>query len=166
MERETVVELLDELCMLEELRAQRPLEPIEARRWVELQRYLAEKLCEGRKYDERRDYLRVTTPLAVHVVSPGTAFDATSVDLGAGGMGLRADVLPFVGEEVTLEWAQSPSGEKFALDLPAKVVWMRKANHELGAGFGVSFAPQHRGQEHAVAILLLWLLRRERKNLI
>jgi c-di-GMP-binding flagellar brake protein YcgR len=162
VEEEPIVDLIDELLMLEEQRLQRPLEAIEARRWIELQRFLTMKLCEERRYDERRDFFRMNQPFTVHVVSAGTVFDATAIDLGAGGMGLSAGVLPSVGEDVTIEWAESASGERFQLDLPARVVWMRKAPHEMGPGFGVSFAPQHRSQEHAIAQLVLWLLRRER----
>jgi hypothetical protein len=160
---EPIVELLDELVMMEMLRSQRSLEGDEARRWVELQRLLTRELCETPvAVDERRTYLRVITPLLVRVVSPGANFQATAMDLGAGGMGLRADVLPFPGETLTLEWARTPSGEQFALDLPARVMWMRKATHELGAGFGIAFQPESHQQDHRVSALLLTLLRQER----
>ena len=158
---ESVVELLDELCMLEELRMQRTLEPEEARRWVELQRSLSRAMCEEGIPDERRAYLRVTTPLTVRVVSAGMTFDATAIDLGAGGMGLKSDVLPTVHEKLQLAYARTPSGEQFELGLPAAVVWVRKSQHELGAGFGVAFAPENRTQDGFVAELLLSLLRRE-----
>jgi hypothetical protein len=160
---ESVVELLDELLMMEMLRGQRNLEPEEALRWVELQRGLAREMCEVPvAVDEMRQYLRVATSLVVRVVTPGANFQATVLDLGAGGMGLKADVLPFPGERLTLEWARSPSGEQWELMLPAKVVWMRKATHELGAGFGIAFQPETRDQDHRVSALLLTLLREER----
>jgi c-di-GMP-binding flagellar brake protein YcgR len=163
---ESVVELFDELLMMEMLRGQRNLEPDEARRWVELQRMLTRELCDSQagqpKIDERRQYLRVATPLAVRVVSPGANFEATVLDLGAGGMGLRADVLPFPGEHLTLEWARTPMGEQFDLDLPARVMWMRKATHELGPGFGISFRTESRLHDQRVSTLLLTLLRQER----
>jgi hypothetical protein len=162
---ESVVELLDELVMLEMLRSQRNLEGDEALRWVELQRMLTRELCEVPvAVDERRQYLRVVTPLVVRVVSPGAIFRATAIDLGAGGMGLKADVLPFPGETLTLEWARTPAGEQFDLDLPARVMWMRKATHELGAGFGIAFQPQSHQQDHRVSALLLTLLRQERAS--
>jgi len=165
--QESVVELLDELLMMEMLRGQRDLEPEEAVRWIELQRQLTRELCETPlSVDERRQYLRVATPLAVWVVSPGASFEATALDLGAGGMGLRADVLPFPGEQVLLEWARSPapSSDQFRLDLPARVMWMRKATHELGPGFGVAFQPERREHDHRLSELLLTLLRHERKS--
>jgi hypothetical protein len=162
---ETVVELLDELLMMEMLRGQRNLEPEEAVRWIELQRGLAREMCEVPvAVDEQRQYLRVATALVVRVVSPGANFQATVLDLGAGGMGLKADVLPFPGEHLSLEWARSPSGEQFALDLPARVMWMRKATHELGPGFGIAFRPETREQDHRVSALLLTLLRQERSR--
>jgi len=162
---ESVVELLDELLMMEMLRGQRDLEPEEARRWVELQRILTRELCESPiTVDERRQYLRVATPMLVWVVSPGASFQATVLDLGAGGMGLSAGVLPFPGEEVILEWARSTSvpSDQFSLDLPARVMWMRKATHELGPGFGVAFQPRLREHDHRISELLLTLLRYER----
>jgi PilZ domain len=162
---ESVVELLDELLMMEMLRGQRELEPEEARRWVELQRILTRELCDTPvAVDERRQYLRVATPLLVWVVSPGASFQATALDLGAGGMGLSAGVLPFPGENVVLEWARSPvsPSDQFRLDLPARVMWMRKATHELGPGFGVAFQPAHRDHDRAISELLLMLLRHER----
>jgi hypothetical protein len=164
-EEETVVELLDELLMMEMLRVQRPLEPAEARRWVELQRHLTRELCEAPlAVDERRDYLRVSTELTVRVLSPGANFDATVLDLGAGGMGLRAGVLPFVGETVHLESATSPAGTTTVLDLPARVQWMRKATHELGPGFGIAFRPESREHNHRISEMLLTLLREERAS--
>jgi hypothetical protein len=164
---ETVVELLDELLMMEMLRGQRNLEPEEALRWIELQRTLTRELCETPlQVDERRQYLRVATPLLVWVVSPGASFEATALDLGAGGMGLSAGVLPFPGENVVLEWARSPSlgSDQFRLDLPARVMWMRKATHELGPGFGVAFQPAHREHDRSISELLLTLLRHERQS--
>ncbi len=164
---ETIVELLDELLMMEMLRGQRPLEAPEARRWVELQRRLTRELCESPiAVDERRQYLRVATPLVVRVLSPGANFEGTVLDLGAGGMGLRADVLPFPGEIITLEWARmpAPSEVQFPLELPARVMWMRKATHELGPGFGIAFQPETREHNHRISSLLLTLLRQERKT--
>jgi hypothetical protein len=165
-QKESIVELLDELVMMEMLRVQRALEPEEARRWVELQRILTRELCDvPRPVDERRQYLRVAQPLLVRVVSPGASFQATVLDLGAGGMGLRADLLPFPGEQVVLEWACSPLSpdQQFRLDLPARVMWMRKATHELGPGFGISFQPSSREHDHRISELLLKLLRQERR---
>jgi hypothetical protein len=160
----SVVDLFDELLMMEMLRSQRHLEPEEARRWVELQRHLTRELCEvPHNIDERRQYLRVATPLNVRVLTPGANFPAVVLDLGAGGMGLRADVLPFPGEQVTLAWAEMPSAEHYELDLPARVIWMRKATHELGPGFGIAFEPQTHEQDHRIAALLLILLRQERE---
>jgi hypothetical protein len=164
-QKESVVELLDELLMMEMLRSQRQFEPEEARRWVELQRILTRELCDvPRHVDERRQYLRVAQPLVVRVVSPGASFEATVLDLGAGGMGLRADVLPFPGEHIVLDWARSPSApnEEFRLDLPARVMWMRKATHELGPGFGIAFQPSSHEHDYRVSELLLRLLRQER----
>jgi hypothetical protein len=162
---ESIVDLLDELLMMEMLRGQRELEPVEERRWAELQRTLTRELCETpNAVDERRQYLRVATPLSVRVLSPGANFQATVLDLGAGGMGLKAEVLPFPGEEVRLDWALSPSGDKYQLDLVAKVMWMRKAIHELGPGFGIAFVPSTRDQVRRISELLLTLLRHERKS--
>jgi hypothetical protein len=161
---ESIVDLLDELLMMEMLRGQRPLEPEEALRWVELQRMLTRELCEPVAVDERRQYLRVPTPLTVRVLSPGANFEATVLDLGAGGMGLKAELLPFPGEHVHLDSALSPSGQLHPLDLPARVAWMRKATHELGPGFGISFEPSTREHNHRISELLLTLLRHERKS--
>jgi hypothetical protein len=160
---EGVVELLDELLMLEMLRGQRDLEPPEALRWIELQRLLSRELCEVPQIPtEKRQYLRVATPLTVRVVSAGTTFDATAIDLGAGGMGLRADVVPSVRELVMLDDARTQAGERFELGVPAKVVWTRKVSHELGSGFGVSFQPETRTHDRRVSALLMMLLRVER----
>ena len=146
--QESVVELLDELLMMEMLRGQRNLEPEEARRWVELQRQLTRELCEtpprNSSIDERRQYLRVATPLVVRVVSPGANFEATVLDLGAGGMGLRADraaVSRRASSRSSGRARRSPASSS-ALDLPARVMWMRKATHELGPGFGIAFQPR------------------------
>jgi hypothetical protein len=97
-------------------------------------------------------------------MSAGAAFDATVLDLGAGGMGLRASILPFVGELLTLEDARSASGERYELGVPAKVMWMRKLTHELGPGFGVSFQPENRTHDRRVSALLLRLLQNERNG--
>jgi hypothetical protein len=156
--------LLDELCELESTRLQRILSKFERARWLELQKLLTRELCDFSTGggEERRTTLRVPCPLDVKVQSADAAFVGTAIDVSAGGIGVRAQLLPAVGERVSLLWAEEPRGSHFPLDLPGHVVWLRKINHALGPGFGIAFDPRTDEQEHRLTQVLLFLLRRER----
>jgi hypothetical protein len=167
MSAATQLQLLDELCELESTRQARILSKFEHARWLELQKLLTRELCDFStgSGEERRSTLRVPCPLDVKVQSADAAFVGTAIDVSAGGIGVRAQLLPAAGEHVRLLWAEEPKGQHFELDLPGHVVWLRKIPHALGAGFGVAFDPRDRAQEQALSQLLLFLLRRERKRL-
>src|SRR5689334_17973785 len=126
--------LLDELCALETTRQTRILSKSERGRWLELQKQLTRELCDFTtgSGEERRVTLRVPCPLQVKVQSPHAGFEGTAIDVSAGGIGVRANLLPTIGEQVTLVWAEEPKGEHFQLELPGHVVWLRKINHALG----------------------------------
>ncbi len=161
----SVVPLLDELCALESARQARPLSKAERARWLELQKLLTRELCDFSTGggEERRATLRVPCPLTVKVQSAHAAFDCTAIDVSAGGLGVSAQLLPSIGEHVTLAHAVSPEGDRFELGLPGHVVWLRKIQHPLGAGFGIAFDLEA-GQERKLSELLLYLLRREKQK--
>lgn len=165
--------LLDELCALEAIRQQRILSRPELARWQALQRQLTRALCDfatGDEALERRNTLRVQCPLSLRIASSDTVFEGIAIDLSAGGVGVRSDLLPSIGEAVTLLSAEEPetgtaaSKNRFDLNIPGHVVWLRKLQHELGPGFGIAFDPQGPAEERRLAQLLLYLLRRERKS--
>jgi hypothetical protein len=162
-----LVPLLDELCALETTRQSRLLSRVEHARWQELQKLLTRELCDFSTGagEERRSTLRVPCPLTVKVQSADAAFEGTAIDVSAGGIGVRAQLLPTIGEKVVLAHASGPPDVHFALDLPGHVVWLRKVAHPLGAGFGVAFDPGEPSQEQRLSQLLLFLLRRERQRL-
>jgi hypothetical protein len=159
--------LLDELCALETLRQTRILSKAERARWLDLQKQLTRELCNFStgSGEERRATLRVPCPLEVKVESSHATFLGTAIDVSSGGIGVHAGLLPAAGEQVTLLWAEEPKGKHFQLDLPGHVVWLRKINHALGAGFGVAFDPTNAEQDQRLAQLLLFLLRKERQRL-
>jgi hypothetical protein len=164
---ERILSLLDELCALETLRVTRIHSKAERARWLELQRLLTRELCDFSTGggEERRATLRVPCPLNVRVEGEHAAFEGTAIDVSAGGIGIRAQLLPSVGEQVKLAWAQEPDGQRFQLELPGHVVWLRKVNHALGAGFGVAFDLADEASQARLSQLLLYLLRHERKRL-
>lgn len=158
-----VPRLLDELCELESARLTRPLSPPEHARWLELQKTLTRALCDfSTGAEERRATLRVPCPLAVKVATPHATFDATAIDISDGGIGVKSALLPGLGERVVLVSAHDPDGGAFVLGIAGHVVWLRKLQHELGAGFGIAFEPENETQRQHLAALLLFLLRRER----
>ena len=160
-----ILQLLDELCELETARQGRALAGPEHARWLELQKRLTRELCDfSTGAEEKRKSLRVPCPLEVRVVSADNAFVGTAIDVSAGGIGVSAGLLPALGESVRLMWASDGKELRFELDIPGHVVWLRKLNHELGAGFGVAFAPETPTQEQRIGELLLYLLRRERQK--
>src|SRR5262249_30266382 len=113
---------------------------------------------------ERRGTLRVACPFEVKVASAGSVFPGTAIDVSAGGIGVRASLLPSLGERVMLHEA-TEAGQRFDLRIPAHVVWLRKQKHELGPGFGLAFDPENEAQERRLSQLLLFLLRRQRARL-
>jgi hypothetical protein len=158
-----VTALLDELCELESARQTRLLSKPEHERWQALQKTLTRALCDfSTGAEERRATLRVPCPLAVKVATPYATFDATAIDVSAGGIGVKSALLPGVGERVVLVSAHDPEGREFVLGIAGHVVWLRKLQHELGAGFGIAFEPENDTQRQHLAELLLFLLRRER----
>jgi hypothetical protein len=161
-----VLQQLDELCDLEAIRQTRILSKFERARWSELQKTLTRALCDASTAAaiERRNTLRLNCPLEVRVESAGAIFVGTAIDVSAGGIGVRASLLPAAGERVTLLSAEDPPGAHFELAIPGRVVWLRKLQHELGAGFGIAFDPQGEPDERKLAELLLYLLRKERKS--
>jgi hypothetical protein len=161
-----VLLLLDELCALEQTRQARLLSKPELHRWRDLQKQLTRALCDFTTASgmERRDTLRVPCPLEVRVQSSGSVFSGTAIDVSAGGIGVRASLLPAMGERVVLLSADEPPGAHFQLEVPGHVVWLRKLQHPLGAGFGVAFDPETPEHEARLAQLLLAMLRREREH--
>lgn len=162
--------LLDELCYLETVRVERALDEQQTRRWLELQRLLQRAMCDfATAGDERRTRVRVPCPLRVRLASDELEFDGTAIDIGEGGIGVQADLLPALGERLVLLYGEGLNQQsqlgRFELHLPGHVVWMRKAHSDLGPGFGVAFDPQTREQESRLAQLLLTLLRQRRANL-
>lgn len=156
----------DELCTLESERLTRVLSKPEHERWCALQKLLMPALCDfTTSAQERRETLRLPCPLGVVIVSGDTTFEGTAIDVSAGGVGVRANLLPALGERLTLVCAEEPAGTRFVLGLEGHVVWLRKLTHPLGAGFGIAFGGETESQRRHLAQLLLFLLRKQRPKL-
>jgi len=146
--------LIEELRRLEELRVQNPLAGGELERWKALQRLLARAMCNfSLGAEERRSYVRVPCPAKVYLRWGDRSLEATAVDLGEGGMALKAASNPDVGELVDVVSASHETHGQMSLHVPAHIVWARPTGE-----FGISFTPEHRDHEVAVAKLLLLLL--------
>lgn len=65
-------------------------------------------------------------------------FDADGVDISTGGLALRADYLPEVGDRLRCTFEGPPTGEEIAVD--GEVVWAHDAGERSGE-FGIRFDP-------------------------
>ncbi len=65
-------------------------------------------------------------------------FDADGVDLSTGGLALRADYLPEVGDRLRCQFESPPTGEEIQVD--GEVVWAHDAGERSGE-FGLRFGP-------------------------
>ena len=73
-------------------------------------------------------------------------FDADGVDISTGGLALRADYLPEVGDRLRCSFESPPTGEEIAVD--GQVVWAHEAGERSGE-FGLRFAAvDEHVQEH------------------
>lgn len=73
-------------------------------------------------------------------------FDADGVDISTGGLALRADYLPEVGDRLRCSFESPPTGEEIAVD--GQVVWAHEAGERSGE-FGLRFdAVDEHVQEH------------------
>jgi len=66
----------------------------------------------------------------------GERYQADAIDLSAGGMSLRAQLLPSVGERLAFQFALDDGG---AVDAAGEVVWARTRGDQGAGSFGVRF---------------------------
>lgn len=79
------------------------------------------------------------------------AFDADGVDVSAGGLALRADYLPEVGDRLRCRFDCPPDGSEIEVD--GEVVWAHDAGERCGE-FGLRFTMLDDGVEQALGTLL------------